>query len=106
MITVAAMITQVAEVKIPVAAAILVAAVVILIVVAVVAGEGVTTVLVAAVATDLTAIPNLDGIVGARQAGALLSEQNKSSSGLPRPYTKVIFGITADLNSLLTIPQT
>jgi hypothetical protein len=41
------------------------------------------------------AIPNLDGIVGARQAGALLPEQNKSSSGLPRPYTKVIFGITA-----------
>jgi hypothetical protein len=42
----------------------------------------------------ISAIPNLDGIVGARQAGALLPEQNKSSSGLPRPYTKVIFGIT------------
>jgi hypothetical protein len=51
------------------------------------------------------AIPNLDGIVGARQAGALLSEQNKSSSGLPRPYTKVIFGITAPMSVIVNAGQ-
>jgi hypothetical protein len=53
----------------------------------------------------MSAIPNLDGIVGARQAGGLLSEQNKSSSGLPRPYTKVIFGITVRMYNHIVLSR-